>query len=165
VSTPIAIVIDDKGNPPRFRLAQGDSAPRITSAVVVDMSTEKPIWWLVPASFTAVHSFTSADVSAADVEALADAEPLDPIEDLPPPDPRHRAAIAQRDALETASPLLGSLTYGVVPLGFRQASPETGLVALVPGRSYGLTVMGPGGHGGIQFQVHDHGPERRPTSA
>jgi hypothetical protein len=164
VSSPIAIVIDDTGNPPRFRLTEGDSAPRITSAVVVDMSIEKPIWWLVPASFTAVHSFTVADVTAADVDALADAEPLDPIEDLPPSDPRHKAAIAERDALETASPLLGSLTYGVVPPGFRQASPETGLVVLVPGRSYGLTVMGPGGHGGIEFQVHGDRPRRRPTS-
>ena len=138
-------------------------APRITSAAVVDMSTEKPIRWLVPASFTAVLPFTSADVTAADVEALADAEPLDSIEDLPPSDPRHRAAIAERDVLETASPLLRSLTYGVVPPGFRQASPKTGLVVLVPGRSYGLTVMGPGGHGGIEFQVKEHGPPRRPT--
>ena len=148
----IAIIIE-KGNPPRFRLAEDGAAPRITTAAVMDMEAERPVWWLVPSSFTEVHSFTT-DVSSEEVESLADAEPFDPIEDLPPSDPRHQEAIAMRDlANEHMSPILEWLTYGVVPSGFRQAAPDGDVAPLVRGRSYSLSVMGPGGHGQLTFHV------------
>ena len=148
----IAIVLEDT-DPPRFRLAEDGSPPPVTSAAIVDIATEQPIWWLVPASFVTVLPFTM-DVSQEEIEALADEEPIDPIEDLPSSDPRHQAAIAARDsANETMFPVLKSLTYGVVPSGFRQVSPENGVNALVPGKAYSLTIMGPGGHGHIAFHV------------
>jgi hypothetical protein len=150
----IAIVLEGDTDPPRFHLSEGASPPRIASAAVVDEETEQPVWWLVPGSFTAVLPFTIEEVTPQDVEDLADAEPFDPIEDLPPSDPRHKAAITDRDeSNESAFPPLASLTYGVVPPGFRQASPEDRVEALVPGRAYNLTVMGPSGSGSIGFRV------------
>ena len=160
----IAIAIDDDHDPPRFRLTEGGSPPRIASAVVLDIGTEQPIWWLLPTSFTAALAFTTDEMTAEEVDELPDAEPLDPIEDLPPSHPQHRQGIAARgSANDAAFPVLGALIYGVVPPGFRQASPETGVTALVPGRPYNLTVMGPDGHGSLTFQVKEHGTGRRPT--
>jgi hypothetical protein len=162
VFSEIAIAVEE-GNPPRFSLTESGSPPRLATVAVVDVDTEQPIWWLVPASFAAVLPFTTDEITAEEIDALADAEPIDPIEDLPPSDLRHREAIAVRDSVNDAAfPVLGTLTYGVVPPGFRQASPEAGIAALVPGRSYTLTVMGPGGHGSVAFRV-EHGTGRRPT--
>jgi hypothetical protein len=153
VFSEIAIVVDE-GNPPRFDLTEGGSPPRLATVAVVDIDTDEPIWLLVSDSFTTVLPFTIHEVTPEEVDARADEEPIDPIEDLPPSDPRHREAIAARDSVNDAAfPVLGTLTYGVVPPGFRQASPGAGVVALVPGRSYNLFVMGPGGHGSVAFQA------------
>jgi hypothetical protein len=149
----IVVVLEDSRNPPRFRLAEHDSPPRIVTAAVVDVAAEEPIWSLVPLSFSTVLPFTIPEVTAEDVADLADQEPVDPIEDLPPSDPRHQEALASRARLEENTPALASLTYGVVPSGFRQASPQSGVSALVPGRLYHLMVIGPGGHGSLAFQV------------
>ena len=150
----IAIVVEGDTDPPRFHLSEGASVPRIASAAVVDEETEQPVWLLVPESFTAVLPFTIEEVTSQDVEDLADTQPFDPIEDLPPSDPRHQAAITHRDeSNERAFPPLASLTYGVVPPGFRQASPADRVEPLVPGRAYNLTVFGPSGSGSIEFRA------------
>jgi len=150
----IVITVEDDGNPPRFRLAEDDAPPRLASAVVTELGVEAPIWWIVPAAFSVAFPVTAEEITPEEVEDLADSEPFDPIEDLPPSDPRHRAAIEGRDQVnDRAFPVLGSLTYGIVPTGFRQAATQADIAALVPGRSYGLTVIGPGGHGSVLFQV------------
>lgn len=148
----IQIAVED-AYPARFHLREEGAPPRVAAVAVVDIQSEEVIWWLVPASFSTVQVPFTTDVTPEDVEALADAEPYDPIEDLPPSDSRHQAAIERRDSInEAAFPVLDSLTIGVVPSGFRQATPGTGVAALVRGRAYALTVMGPGGHGQIEFR-------------
>ena len=158
----IVVTMDGQSNPPRFQLTEGGLRPRVASVAVIDVGAERPVWWLVPASFTAVP-FTMGEVTAEHVDALADGEPIDPIEDLSPSDPRHQEAIAVRESLVSAFPELGAVTYGVVPDGFRQTTPERGVTALVPGQSYNLVVMSSGGHGGIVFEVDENGTGRRPT--
>ena len=149
----IVVVLEEGGKRPRFRLAEDGSPPRITSAAVVDVAADQPIWWLVPASFSVALPFTVEEPTAAEVDDLADDTSVDPIEDLPPSDPRHQDALAVRGRMNESSPQLASLTYGVVPEGFRQASPESGITALLPGRVYHLTVIGPGGHGSLAFEA------------
>src|SRR5262249_27983015 len=146
-------IVWEGGAPPRFRLSEEGSPPRVASVAVLDVELEQPIWWVVPVSFTDLLPFTVEETSPEDLNALADEEPIDPIEDLPQSDPRHQAAIPARDvANERAFPVLETLAYGVVPSGFRQASPNGEVTALIPGRAYSIAVMGPGGHGQVAFR-------------
>jgi hypothetical protein len=150
----IAIRLVQAGPRPSFALEVGLQAPRVATVAVTDLGTDRPVWWLVPESFHAVLPFTLGEVSKEDVEHLADAEPLDPIEDLPPSDPRHKAALRDRDpSNESVFPRLGAFTYGVIPARFRQAAPEGGVDLLAKGRRYAVVVMGPEGHGGLEFLV------------
>lgn len=149
----IVIVLEDSSSRPRFRLGERDSPPRIVGAAVLDAAAEAPMWALAPASFSAELPFTIPEVTTESVAELADQEPVDPIEDLPPSDPRHQEALESRSRLLESTPFLASLTYGVVPSGFRQVSPQSGVSVLVPGRLYHLMVIGPGGHGSLAFQV------------
>jgi len=150
----IAIKLVQAGPQPSFALEVGLQAPRVSSVAVTEIGTDRFVWWLVPESFNAVPPFTIGEVSKEDVENLADAEPLDPIEDLPPSDPRHKAALRERDlSNESVFPRLGALTYGVIPARFRQAAPEGGVDLLSKGRRYAVVVMGPEGHGGLEFVV------------
>jgi hypothetical protein len=149
----IEVVLEDAGYPPRFRLAEEGVAPRIASVAIVDPVLEETLWWVVPTSFNSIAA-TVEEVTEEDVDELADAEPIDPIEDLPPSDPRHRAAIEARDRLsETAFPELQQFTYGTVPPGFKQVKPTGMPFTLTPGKQYALAVIGPGGHGALDFQV------------
>jgi hypothetical protein len=124
---------------------------------VSDIDADQLIWRLVPVSFASEALITIGAVLPAEMNESADEEPLDPIEDLPPSDPRHLAAIEERHRLVTAFPVLESLTYGIIPPGFRQATPGPAAPALVPGRSYSLSVMGPDGYGGVTFRMKSPG--------
>lgn len=151
----IAIVLEAGGAAPRFRLAAADgAAPKVMMVALSDASTEQPIWWLVPAGFTSVQPITIEEVDDADVEGLADLDEVDPLEDLPPSDPRHIQALEQRER-ESSGILISlpTVTYGEVPPGFRQALPDSGPApALVHGRDYVLTVMGGGDAGHLPFR-------------
>jgi hypothetical protein len=139
---------------PRFRLmTDKGEIPRLTMLVLTDVATDEPIWWLVPESFTSVHPFSIGEVDEEAIRSLAAIEDLDPLEDLPPTDMRHRRALAERDALEDATLIpLANVTYGQVPRGFRQTLPAVGPApALVTGREYCLAVMGSGDSGHFSF--------------
>jgi hypothetical protein len=149
----IVIVMEDGRNPPRFRLGHENAPPRVVGAVIVDPSAEEPLWLLAPASFSTELPYTVVEATPQEVATLADEEMLDPIEDLAPSDPRHQEALASRASMVESTPILASLTYGVVPSGFRQASPRGPVAALLPGKPYHLMVIGPSGHGTLAFQV------------
>lgn len=141
----VAITLEVGGPVPQFGLSRPDgSPPRIVTIGVADMAAEEPLWWLVPASFTSVFPFTVGDVSEAEVDALAAGDYIDPLEDLPPSDPLHQWAVRQREDVEQRVFVsLRTLTYGIVPMGFRQAVPQHGPPPpLIPGREYAVQAMG-----------------------
>jgi hypothetical protein len=121
---------------------------------VTDAVAEEPIWWLVPAGFVSVQAFTIGEVDEGHIRDVAAIDDVDPIEDLPPSDPRHQGALEERAALERDTLLpLPVITYGEVPDGFSQAVPkDRAAPSLVAGRQYLLTVMGGGDAGQCHFK-------------
>jgi hypothetical protein len=147
----ISITIAISRPAPRFRLTGlNGGVPRVTFLVVTDVPTQEVVWWLVPPGFVSVAPFRVGEVDERAVPALAASDELDPIEDLPPSDPRHQRGHKERESLERNVLIpLGAVTYGEIPPGFRQARPETGHApALVPDREYVLMVMGSDGDAG-----------------
>ena len=153
--TDITIIINGGEPGPRFRLLAPDGGvPRITSVTVLDLGSEQPIWWLLVDAFSEAMSFEIVEPSEADIEQLASIDEIDPLEDLPSTDPRHRRALQERDEFEERTLiLLGDVTYGVVPAGFRQVLPQVGPApSLKGGGSYGIHVMGAGMAGYLPFE-------------
>jgi hypothetical protein len=70
-------------------------------------------------------------------------EGVDPIEDLPPSDPRRRVAEAHmEDAAHLLRPWVSSVEYGSLPVGFQQVLPrDSGPVPLCSGRRYRVLVL------------------------
>jgi hypothetical protein len=152
----IAITLEVVGAAPRFRLATDQGGiPRLTALAITDGSTGETMWWLLPESFTSVHSFTIDEVDAESVQSLAAMDDIDPIEDLPASDARHQRALAEAAALEDATLVpLGVVVYGEVPQGFRQCHPTEGPAPpLSPGREYNLMVMGGSDTGHLSFTL------------
>jgi hypothetical protein len=150
----IEIALEVAGSKPTFRLTTGQGrVPRVTILAITDSSTDETIWWLVPDSFTSVHPFTIEEVDKQSVESLAAMDDVDPLEDLPPSDVRHQRALAENAALQEAVLIpLGTLVYGEVPRGFRQAHPTEGPApSLVRGHEYHLAVMGGSDTGHFSF--------------
>lgn len=152
----IKISLDATDPTPRFRLEAPDGAPpRVTSVTVIDLTSEKPIWWLMPEAFSKVLPLEISEPSEREIDELASGEEIDPIEDLPPTDPRHQLALRERVALEERTQIpLPTLSYGVVPTGFRQALPQGAAAPLLkPGGSYGIHAMGAGVAGYLAFET------------
>ena len=142
---------------PEFRLTRAAGvAPRIASVSVasVTATTEEDAAWSLVASSFEVLAFTVSEPTEEDIDWLASAEPFDPLEDLPPSDPRHQQAIRLRDSSDSmAVPVLENLVYGLVPDGFRQTAPQGAAAPLVPGQSYRIFAIGPEGFGSLEFRV------------
>ena len=141
---------------PTFTLRDAlGSRPRVGSVAVVDVATEQVVWWVLPAAFTASHRFALHEPDEEEIQQLAASAEIDPIEDLPPGHPRHQEAVRtmERVAEQSVAPL-PTLTYGVVPEGFRQVTPDQGPAPhLVPGRTYGLQVARGDAAGYLTFEA------------
>jgi hypothetical protein len=151
----IAVTLVSAASPLAFRLAElGGGEAQVAQLIVSDAASGAPVWWIVSQPWAEAVSFTPAWI---DVTANPDAEPvpdaldddaIDPIEDLPPSDPRHQAALRgtvdpledlpvsdprhqdalrrlRVDELALRQPL-ALVTYGIVPPGFREVYPGTG---------------------------------------
>ena len=140
----------------QFRLQASDGGvPRVTSVTVLDIASEKPVWWLLPEAFTVALPFEISEPSEQDIDQLASVEENDPVEDLLPTDPRHQGALRERAVLEERTLIpLPTISYGVVPLGFRQALPQ-GVPAprLQRGGHFAIHAMGAGVAGYLAFQA------------
>lgn len=153
-------------SPLAFQLA-GPKAreAEVAQLVVSDASSGQPLWWIVSQPWAEAVSFKPMWLEIVpEADAEHDGPPqfddeLDPIEDLPPSDPRHQAAIrgpvdpiedlpasdprhqnALRrlavDELGLRQPL-SRVVYGVVPNGFREVVPGSERPpALVESASY-----------------------------
>ena len=151
----IKITLEATESTPQFRLQASDGGvPRVTSVTVLDLASEQPVWWLLPEAFTTALPFEISEPSEQEVAQLASVEEIDPLEDLPPTDPRHQMALRERAELEERTLVpLSSVSYGVVPRGFRQALPEEGPAPLLKhGRAFAIHVMGAGVVGYLAFQ-------------
>src|SRR5262245_37242355 len=105
----IIVTLEATEPAPRFRFAlPNGSEPRLTTIIVRAMSEADPLWWLMPSAFELVPSafehmsdapIEIVEPSEAEMEELAARAELDPLEDLPPDDPRHQAALRTRDEL------------------------------------------------------------------
>jgi hypothetical protein len=151
----IAVTLEAAGPRPRFAFRAPDGAlPAVTMLALSDMTTEELIWWLVPAGFVSELPFTVTEPAESRIEAFSRSSGLDPIEDLPPSDPRHQRALQEQDAFVHAVLVpLSEVTYGEVPHGFRQARPRGAAAPpLIPGRRYGLLVAGGSDSGRLVFE-------------
>jgi hypothetical protein len=181
MSGEIGIVVESRANPPRFRLAAaGGGVPAVAFAVVTDPATFRPLWCIAARRYheeVGVHFIEPSTREGRDeldpdeitfdpVEdlppddprhqaALLALRPSDPIEDLPPADPRHQAAL-RRMLLDEATLMerLDVVTYGVVPPGFVQVHPTDGaVVALRAQIPYAFSVDALGEHGIVVFEI------------
>jgi hypothetical protein len=170
----IEIVVEPAQPWPRFRLsAAGGTAPLLTH-VTVSEAGSRVVWCVATVRYSdevglAFVEFDGGPEPPEDerldpLEDLPPSDPrheaalqarLDPIEDLPPSDPRHRAALRrmQVDEDELQAPL-ERLEYGVVPPGFRQVHPPRGQAPpLVRGASYLVSAVGTAGSGTAVFRL------------
>jgi hypothetical protein len=181
MSGDIGIVVESRANPPRFRLAAtGGSVPAVAFAVVTDSATLLPLWCIAARRYqeeVGVHFIEPSTGEARD-ELDPDELTFDPVEDLPPDDPRHQAALlalVPSDSIEDLPPSdprhqaalrrmlldqatlmerLDVVTYGVVPPGFVQVHPPDGsVVALRAQTSYAFSVDALGEHGIVVFEL------------
>lgn len=156
VDPEITIILESTGPMPRFRLRAPDGGvPRVTSVTIVELASEEPVWWVLPAAFAQAETlrFEVSEPSEHDVARLASQEEMDPLEDLPPTDPRHQRALRERAEIEQATLVpLSTITYGILPEGFRQVLPGEGPAPqLTHDGSYGIHVMGAGVAGYLAF--------------
>ncbi len=176
----IGIVVESDTNPPRFRLAlAGGGIPGVAFAVVTDPSTFLPLWCIAARRYQEEVGVRFIEPSTDDPDdtdtdemtfdpvedlppddprhqaGLVALMPTDPIEDLPPSDPRHQAAL-HRMLLDEATLMEGLevVTYGVVPPGFVQVHPPDGsVVPLQAQTSYAFSVDALGEHAIVVFEV------------
>jgi hypothetical protein len=145
MSGEITVTLDRRGDAPRFHLRSKDGAvPRVMMVVFVEIDSGEPVWVLAPAAFVPLPFTVVPDLTEEDLRELSEAGDIDPIEDLPPSDPRHQNALRERDAAVERSWIpLDAVTYGTVPQAFRQALPADGVApTLVVGRAYGIQILG-----------------------
>jgi len=148
----IGITLLSGAFPPTFRFALADGRePAVTQVILSDARSHRPVWWIVSQRWAEALSFqpmwieagTNSDIQSVDAQGSDDI--VDPIEDLPPSDPRHQAALQARldpiedlpagdprhqsalqrlriDEIALRQPL-AVVTYGVVPPGFRDVYP------------------------------------------
>jgi hypothetical protein len=182
VDDAIAITILSTSFPPTLRVASaGAGEAPLAQLIVSAADSGAPVWWIVAQAWADAVAFHPmwVDVTPDDSE---DEPPkfqdygLDPIEDLPPSDPRHQAALrGSIDPLEdlpATDPLhqealrrlridelalrqpLGVVTYGVVPEGFRQVHPAEGAVPVLTAlSSYVVSADGLVNEGKIGFTL------------
>jgi hypothetical protein len=155
----IIVTLEATEPAPRFRFALANgSEPRLTSIMVRGEAETEPLWWLMAGDFVHVPSagFEIVEPSEAEIEGMAASAGLDPLEDLPPDDPRHQAALRARDELVESTQIpLRTLSYGTVPSGFRQGMPASGPAPeLVRGGRYTIHVCGRGlsDYGSLEFE-------------
>lgn len=151
----ITITLEAKEPTPRFRLRDADGGvPRVTSITVLDLTSDKPVWWVLPASFNVVLPFEVSEPSEHAIERLASQADIDPLEDLPPSDPRHQLALRERAELQERTLIpLSVISYGVVPPGFRQALPREGPAPVLRhDGGYAIHAMGASVAGYLAFQ-------------
>jgi hypothetical protein len=152
----IAITLDDGSAPARFRLATKEGQPpRVTMLVVVEAATETPVWCLMPVGGERSSGVILTEVTDADIRAFSQEEMQDPLEDLPPSDPRHQWALREHERVQSALLIpVDLVTYGIVPPGFQQAMPERGSApALKRGSAYVVQAMGGGDAGHLEFEA------------
>ena len=153
----IGIVVESDTNPPRFRLAlAGGGIPGVAFAVVTDPSTFLPLWCIAARRYQEEVGVRFIEPSTNDADDTdTDEMTFDPVEDLPPSDPRHQAAL-HRMLLDEATLMEGLevVTYGVVPPGFVQVHPPDGsVVPLQAQTSYAFSVDALGEHAIVVFEV------------
>jgi hypothetical protein len=113
-------------------VSSGKPAAAMTLAVVRE-GESAPVWWLVPEA--AVHEFPFTVVSES--KATGSTEGADTPEGL------SEAELEKKLVSDGANRRLGSVVYGEVPAGFRQALPKMGRPpALQPGVVYFVSVLG-----------------------
>jgi hypothetical protein len=181
MSGEIGIVVESRADPPRFRLtAAGGGVPAVAFAVFTDPETFLPLWCIAARRYheeVGIHFIEPSNGEARD-ELDPDEITFDPVEDLPPHDPRHQAALLaltpgdstedlpssdprhqaalRRMLLDEATLMerLDVVTYGVVPPGFVQVHPPDGdVVALQARTSYAFSVDALGEHGIVVFEL------------
>jgi hypothetical protein len=183
MDSPIEITLLSTTPDLTFRLATGEGGtPQVAQFIVSDVLTRRPVWWLVSRAWADAVSFRpmwidflpdSAPETRTDsgfdnevdlIEDLPPSDPrhqaalrgpVDPIEDLPASDARHQDALRRLDidTLGLRQPL-ALVTYGVVPSGFREAYPGTGAPrATTGGGSYVLFVDGLISEGKMAFSL------------
>jgi hypothetical protein len=153
---------------------------QVAQLIVSDAASRTPMWWIVSQPWADAVDFRpmwidfTPDADPAEQTAAPDDHGLDPIEDLPPSDPRHQAALRgpidpiedlpardprhqdalrrlRIDQLALRQPL-AVVTYGVVPAGFREVYPGDGPPqALSASSSYVVFVDGLVNEGKIAF--------------
>jgi hypothetical protein len=152
----------------------------VAFAVVTDPATFLPLWCIAARRYqeeVGVH-FIEPPTGEGRDELDPDEITFDPVEDLPPDDPRHQAALRALmpvDSIEDLPPSdprhqaalrrmlldqpalmeqLDVVTYGVVPPGFVQVHPADGSVVALRGQaSYAFSVDALGEHGIVVFEL------------
>jgi hypothetical protein len=121
--------------------SRSGSPPRVEGVTVFDLELERTCWMLLPSARAGKAETWEQRMSAA---GLRVPQGVDPIEDLPPTDPRYRIAEHHMlDMVEQGRVELSSLVYGVVPPGFAQITPdESSAMALEAGHRYEITISG-----------------------
>jgi hypothetical protein len=160
-------------------VSPGGGAPQLAQFRVTEEQSNRPVWWVVAQAWADAVSFQPVWFSTSDetdleddledadygpdpVEDLPPSDPRhqealvgleDPIEDLPASDPRHQAALRRLHTDELAlRQALGFVVYGVVPPGFREVCPgSSGPEVLSSGLRYAVVADGLTEEGSVAF--------------
>jgi hypothetical protein len=119
--------------------------PQVSDVLVIDDPHTDELWEISAVKWKSVRTSGKAHLQERlHAARLTLPGGMEPLADFDPEDPRYRIAKEiMDDGFRAASTELRSLTYGSIPGGFEQTTPEQGAaVGLVPGRRYKVVLLG-----------------------